>query len=232
MEAWYYDESRQVGVDFSSEEEVREYDSKYKALRNFDQEADFIAQSIKLNPGSSIIEFGTGTGEHAVRLSRRCSEVTVCDVSKLMIEYARDKAARLGIKNITFINAGFLNRSLPAEKYDAVISQLALHHLPEFWKSAAVDNIRRILKPGGTFYLLDSILSFEISGYRESITSVIDLAKEKMGEKIAGEIVINIRDEYPAYDWSIENLLNKCGFRIEKKIKYTNIMSLYISVKE
>ena len=71
MEAWYYDESRQVGVDFSSEEEVREYDSKYKTLRNFDQEADFIAQSIKLNPGSSIIEFGTGTGEHAVRLPSR-----------------------------------------------------------------------------------------------------------------------------------------------------------------
>ena len=232
MEAWYYDESRQVGVDFSSGEEVREYDSKYKALRNFDEEAAFIAESIKLNPGSSIIEFGTGTGEHAVRLARRCSEVTACDVSKPMIEYAQDKAARLGIKNICFLNAGFLNRSLPSEKYDAVVSQLALHHLPEFWKSVAIDNISRILKPGGIFYLLDSILSFDVAAYSKSLTGIIDFARNKMGDKIADEIIINIRDEYPAYDWSIENLLAKCGFRIDKKIRYTDIMSLYISVKQ
>jgi putative AdoMet-dependent methyltransferase len=232
MEPWYYDESRQVGVDFSSESEVREYDTKYRALRNFDQEAEFIAESVKLNPASVIIEFGTGTGEHAVRLARRCSEITACDVSRAMLEYSKKKARRLGIKNISFINAGFLNRELPSEKYDAVISQLALHHLPEFWKSVAVDNIRRILKPGGTFYLLDSILSFDIPAYSNKLTGVLDFARTRMGDKIAYEIIVNIRDEYPAYDWSIENLLTRCGFRIEKKIKYTDIMSLYISIKE
>jgi putative AdoMet-dependent methyltransferase len=232
MEPWYYDEFRQVGLDFSSEEEVREYDKKYKSLRNIDEEADFIATSIKLNTQSTILEFGTGTGEHAIRLARRCERVTACDVSKTMLGYARNKVERLGLHNIEFINAGFLNRELPAESYDAVISQLALHHLPEFWKSVAINNIHRVLKRKGIFYLLDSILSFDIPAYHKAITNIIDFARERMGEKIADEIIINIRDEYPAFDWSIENLLTRNGFRIGNRIKYTDVMSLFISVKE
>lgn len=232
MEPWYYDESRQVGVDFTSEEEVLEYDKKYKSLRNIEAEVEFIIKSVNLNTDSVILEFGTGTGEHVVRLARRCRQVTTCDVSRTMLEYARKKAERLGIKNIEFINAGFLNTDLTPVSYDAVISQLALHHLPEFWKSVAINNIHRVLKPGGIFYLLDSILSFDIPCYNKAITGIIEFARNRMGDKIADEIIINIRDEFPAYDWAIENLLTKNGFRIENRIKYTDVMSLYVSVKE
>jgi ubiquinone/menaquinone biosynthesis C-methylase UbiE len=231
MEPWYYNEYRQVGLDFTSEEEVRAYDEKYKSLRNFDEEADFIAGSIRLKPESEIIEFGTGTGEHSIRLARKCRKVTACDVSITMLEYARKKSGKAGLTNIEFINGGFLNRGLPADSYDAVISQLALHHLPEFWKSVAIDNICRVLKAKGVFYLLDSILSFDISSHSEAITKIINFARTKMGDRIAEEVIINIRDEYPAYDWTIENLLIKSGFTIVNKIKYTDVMSLFVSVK-
>jgi putative AdoMet-dependent methyltransferase len=149
-----------------------------------------------------------------------------------MLEYARKKADNTGLKNIEFVNAGFLNRELPSDSYDAVISQLALHHLPEFWKSVAIYNIHRILKTGGRFYLLDSILSFDIPSHSKAVTNIIEFARSRMGNKIADEIVINIRDEYPAYDWAIENLLLKSSFRIENRIKYTDVISLFVSVKE
>ena len=232
MESWYYDESRQVGLDFNSEEEVQTYDQKYKSLRNFDDEANFIAKSIRLKSESVILEIGTGTGEHSTRLARKCKKVVACDVSKAMLSYAHKKADSLGIINIEFINSGFLNQQLPAQSFDAVVSQLALHHLPEFWKSVAIHNVSRVLKQNGVFYLLDSILSFDIPSYNKSITNIIEFAQKKMGSKIAKEIAINIRDEYPTYDWVIENLLLKNGFRIETKIKYTDVMSLFISVKE
>jgi putative AdoMet-dependent methyltransferase len=232
MESWYYDESRQIGLDFNSEEEAQAYNEKYKSLRNFDDEANFIAQSIKLNPESLILEIGTGTGEHSIRLARKCKKIVACDVSNAMLNYARKKADKLGITNIEFINGGFLNHQLPAESFDAVLSQLALHHLPEFWKSVAINNVSRVLKPNRIFYLLDSILSFDIPSYQKSITNILAFAQKKMGSRIADEVAINIRDEYPAYDWVIENLLLKNGFRIENKIKYTDVMSLFIAVKE
>ena len=149
-----------------------------------------------------------------------------------MLNYARKKADKLGITNIEFFNSGFLNQQLPAESFDAVVSQLALHHLPEFWKSVAINNVSRVLKPNRIFYLLDSILSFDIPSYQKSITNILAFAQKKMGSRIADEVAINIRDEYPAYDWVIENLLIKNGFRIENKIKYTDVMSLFIAVKE
>jgi putative AdoMet-dependent methyltransferase len=232
MESWYYDESRQVGLDFNSEDEVKAYDEKYKSLRNFDDEANFIAKSIRLKPEYVILEIGTGTGEHSTRLARKCKKVVACDVSNAMLNYARKKADKLGIKNIEFVNGGFLNRQLPAESFDAVVSQLAMHHLPEFWKSVAINNIARVLKPDGVFYLLDSILSFDIPSYDKSITNIIEFAQKKMSSRIADEIAINIRNEYPAYDWVIENLLLKNGFGIENKIKYTDVMSLFVAVKE
>jgi putative AdoMet-dependent methyltransferase len=232
MESWHYDESRQVGLDFTSGEEVQAYDEKYKSLRNFDDEANFIAQSIRLTPESLILEIGIGTGEHAIRLARKCKKVIACDVSNAMLNYARKKADNLGIKNIEFVNGGFLNQQLPAESFDAVVSQLALHHLPEFWKSVAINNIARVLKPDGIFYLLDSILSFDIPFYNKTITNILEFAQKKMSSRIADEIAINIRDEYPAYDWVIENLLLKNGLRIENKIKYTDVMSLFIALKE
>lgn len=231
MKEWYYDEFRQVGVDFTNENEVSAYDEKYKSVRKLDDEAEFIAKSVKLNPESVILELGTGTGELAIRLAQKCRKVVASDVSQPMLKFAQKKASDLNISNIEFLNAGFLNNSFPSETFDVVISQLALHHLPDFWKSVAIFNISKCLKKNGIFFLLDSILSFNTDSYEKSISGIIEMARNRMGNKIAEEIIINIRDEYPTYDWIIENHLMNNGFRIIDKIKYTDVMSLFISVK-
>lgn len=232
MKSWIYNEFKQTGINFENNNEVREYDDKYKSLRNYDQEVKFIFQSVKLHPESVILEIGTGTGEHAIRLARQCRKVVACDVSIPMLKYAEEKSKQAGINNIEFINSGFLNARFPGETFDAVISQLALHHLPDFWKSVAINNIARVLKPNGVFYLLDSILSFEIQSHDKVISGIIESVQNNLGERIADEIIVNIRDEYPTYDWIIENLLIKGGFMIEKKFKYTEIMSLFVCKKK
>lgn len=231
MEKWFYNELKQVGINFGSDKEVEQYDLKYKSIRNIDGEAEFIARQINLNPDSRILEIGTGTGEHAIRLAGKCEEITACDVSETMLHYAQNKVNNLGITNIKFVNAGFLTSSFPDCSFDAVISQLALHHLPDFWKSVAINNVVRMLKREGIFYLLDSILSFEIQSYSKTITDIIEFARERMGEQIAEEMVVNIRDEYPTYDWIIENLMVKNGFTIKTKMKYTDVMSLFVCSK-
>lgn len=232
MEKWFYDELKQVGINFGSEKEVEQYDLKYKSIRNLDREAEFIARQINLKPDSRILEIGTGTGEHAVRLAGKCLEITACDVSETMLNYAKNKADNLGITNIKFVKAGFLTSSFPDCSFDAVISQLVLHHLPDFWKSVAINNVARMLKREGIFYLLDSILTFEIQSYGKTIKDVIEFARKNIGEQIAEEIIVNIRDEYPTYDWIIENLMVKNGFTIKTKMKYTDVISLFVCSKQ
>lgn len=232
MKAWYYNEFNQAGVNFDNEDEVKQYDEKYKKIRNLDLEAESISKAIGLKPESVILEIGTGTGEIAIRLSKQCKKVYACDVSKTMLEYASNKANNNGLGNIEFIHSGFLNYELKSESCDAVITQLALHHLPDFWKSVALNRINSSLKKGGRLYILDCILSFEISKYKESIINVIDLAKNTVGERMASELITNIRDEFPTYDWIIEGLIEKNGMKIISKTKYTDVMTALICTKE
>jgi putative AdoMet-dependent methyltransferase len=232
MKDWFYNEFKQIGLDFENEQEVQQYDEKYKSTRHLDLEANSMSKAIELKPESVIHEIGTGTGELAIRLAKQCKKVIASDISKKMLSYAIKKAENQKVKNIEFNYSGFLNNKFEPNTFDAVISQLSLHHLTDFWKSIAINEISKSLKIGGKFFLLDSIFSFNIEQYENSISNSIQIAREKYSEKIAQEIIINVRDEYPTYDWIIEGLLQKNGFKIENKITYTDIMSVYVSTKE
>jgi ubiquinone/menaquinone biosynthesis C-methylase UbiE len=78
-----------------------------------------------------------------------------------MLEYARQKAEQQGVTNIQFHHAGFLTYEHQGKPLDAVVSQLALHHLPDFWKMIALQRIFEMLESGGKFYLMDTLYSFE-----------------------------------------------------------------------
>jgi putative AdoMet-dependent methyltransferase len=53
------------------------------------------------------------------------------------------------VANIEFVHAGFLTYAHRDEAADAVVSRMALHHLPDFWKVVALDRVRALLKKGG-----------------------------------------------------------------------------------
>lgn len=232
MKEWYYNEFKQVGINFNNEEEAAVYDEKYKASRDFDKEVSYITSSIGLKPEHTVFEIGTGTGEIAVRLAKLCDKVIAADVSETMIYYARKKAEAQAVKNIEFKHSGFLNIDLQPESVDAVVSQIALHHLTDFWKSVAICNVSKVLKKGGKFFLTDAVFAFNISEYDEAITKQLQQFKNFVGDKIVNEFVINIRDEYPTYDWVIENMLIKTGFSIDRIDRHNILMSTLICTKK
>ncbi|OFX84031.1 MAG: hypothetical protein A2W99_03410 [Bacteroidetes bacterium GWF2_33_16] len=231
MDDWYYNEFRQSGIDFENESEVAEYDEKYRNNRNLDNEAKYIIELLELNNNSIVFEIGTGTGELAIRLSKLCKHINACDISKTMVNHAFKKAINEKIINITFSHSGFLNFEIIPNYFDAIITQLALHHLPDFWKSVAINRMVKTLKPGGKLFLLDSLFSFECASYEEVINRNIEQAKNKMGLRIANEIAVNIKDEYPTYNWIIEGLFIKNGLKIIRKTRHTELMSSYLCIK-
>jgi ubiquinone/menaquinone biosynthesis C-methylase UbiE len=76
------------------------------------------------------------------------------DASEEMIDVARKNAKQTGI-DARFDVA--LIEKLPFEDstFDVVISRLVMHHLPDDLKQRALDEIFRVLKPGGTIFLAD-----------------------------------------------------------------------------
>jgi len=216
---WLYNETVQVGTDYQDISNVQDYDMKMAKFRDVTKEATDIIEAISLGKKHSLLEIGTGTGNFAIEAARNCNNVYAIDVSSTMIDYAKQKAQTMGISNISFFQAGFLSYEHDGYPLDVIVSNVALHHLPDFWKMIALKRIYKLLKNDGTFYLGDVVFSFPIEEYGNKIDNWIDTMKEKVGINFAEEAQMHIKEEYSTFDWIIEEMLHKSGFKFDIRHK-------------
>ncbi len=208
---WQYDEFTCTGTDYGDPEEVSQYEARMSELRDFDVEAGEIMTAIGLAPGHTLLEMGMGTGWFALRAAAHCRFVYACDVSRAMIEHARRRADREGIQNIALHHAGFLTYEHEGGPVDAVVSQLALHHIPDFWKAIALQRIAAALKPGGMFWFKDVVFGFDPGDY----TRAFDEALASFPAAFHDPWVGHVNREFSTQSWIMEGLLERAGFRIE-----------------
>lgn len=211
---WQYDELQQIGVDYENSGEVAKYDARMQRLRDIKREIDSLTKATSPAPDSVILEFGAGTGEFAAALAALSQKVCAVDVSPMMLAYAKKKAQDRGITNIEFHHAGFLTFKESPEHFDIIFTQLALHHLPDFWKSIALKNIYHLLKTGGRFFLKDVVYPGDREDYDSFFSAIINGIEQSAGAEFTKEIIGHIRKEYSTLDWIMEDLLQRAGFSI------------------
>ena len=231
---WQYNEMKQVGTDYNDPAQVEVYDSQMGMLRDIKKENEDIIKTLELTNNQTLIEFGTGTGNFAIDAARHCKNVFAIDVSPHMLEFAQKKAESKGIVNIEFHNAGFLTYEHSEAPVDAVVSQLALHHLPDFWKLIALKRVFGLLKNGGKFFLKDTVYSFDenIQDHEAFFNNLINIIRKAGGTQIADDLEIGIRDEYSTFGWIMEALLLRAGFTIDKKQYSEGFIAVYLCTKE
>jgi putative AdoMet-dependent methyltransferase len=228
---WRYDEARHSGVDFSAPREVAAYDAYMQKIRDIPGEVAKTREKIALRPGDILLDIGCGTGETALGLAPACACVHAVDVSREMIRHAAAKAEDRGIANVAFRQGGFLTCDYPAASFDVVISQFALHHLPDFWKHLAVRRVHRLLRPGGRFLLQDTVLPAAIDDYDRHLAAIVAGLAASGGEKVAADAVTSIRDEHLTLDWIMEGLLARAGFRLAAAEYAPPFLAAYLCVK-
>jgi ubiquinone/menaquinone biosynthesis C-methylase UbiE len=107
-------------------------------------------------PGAAALDLGCGTGAVTARLASRGFRVTAVDHSPAMIDVAREKLAAAGLESaVDFRVAEITTLPFADGSFDVVTCQRVLHHVPG--ADRAVAEVRRVLKPDGTFYLSDSV---------------------------------------------------------------------------
>lgn len=106
-----------------------------------------------LLPPLDVADFGCGTGVLSVALARWASRVWAIDQSEAALTQARERAAREGRSNITFLREDLHRLSLPTGERDLVVISQSLHHVES--PPAVLAEAARILKPGGKLVLLE-----------------------------------------------------------------------------
>lgn len=212
---WWYDDRRQIGTDFANAKQVADYDRRQG---NRDRQNDELLQRLGVEKGQIAVDIGTGTGSLARAAARRSARVHAIDVSDAMLAFARTRAKAEGLDDrISFHRAGFLtyrHSDLPA---DWVFTQMALHHLSDFWKQEALLRIHALLRPNGCLFLRDVVFSFEPSQMAAGIEDWIRrVAREDGTGWTRADFSTHVREEHSTYSWILEGMLIRAGFAIEQ----------------
>jgi ubiquinone/menaquinone biosynthesis C-methylase UbiE len=118
---------------------------------------DEMLRPARLQPGESVLDVGCGTGSLAIAAKRKVGPsgaVYGVDASPEMIERATKKARRAGTE-VSFKNASAQSLPFQGATFDVVLSTVMLHHLPRPARKELAIEVRRVLRPGGRFVVID-----------------------------------------------------------------------------
>ncbi|MBQ9455061.1 MAG: class I SAM-dependent methyltransferase [Thermoguttaceae bacterium] len=231
---WQYDELKINSIiDYTTASEAAHYEERHSTVRNIKAENQNLLDRLEvLIPDglakAKILEIGTGTGAFARTVAPKCAWVTALDASEAMLAVAKEKAAPLGLTNMEWFHAGFLTFDFPENEYDAVVSSLALHHLPDVWKGEALANIRRTLKPGGVLILVDVTFPWDCGEMAKCETVFLDkISSEEMKEPFIG----HLSKEYSTFSWIMAALIEHAGLKLLERSKFSAVAEIFVARK-
>ena len=158
-----------------------------------------LIEQANVQPDHHLLDIGCGTGTLAVQLKRQypAARVFGLDPDPKALRRAKAKAERGG-GSVNF-EEGFADE-LPYDgaSFDRVFSSFMFHHLEGQGRERTLREVLRVLKPGGSFHLVDFIVS-DGDGFLHRFMHSHAEMKDNSNERIL-------------------QLMNRVGFTNEEKV--------------
>ena len=113
-------------------------------------------QKMKIRPGDRVLEVGVGTGINASLYPRDCSVVGI-DLSSSMLEKARERVWRKGLRNVRLQEMDAAHMKFADDTFDIVYAPYLISVVPD--PVAVAREMRRVCKPGGRIIFLNHFRS-------------------------------------------------------------------------
>src|SRR5262249_49926978 len=133
----------------------------------------------------TVLDVGCGAGNYTLKLLEHAPDldVTLIDLSRPMLDRARERVSRATTGRITTLQADIREVGLPEGEFDVVLAAAVLHHLreDEEWRQVFAA-FHRALRSGGSVWVFDLVES--------SIPAVGHLMR-----RCYGEYLTRLKDE-------------------------------------
>jgi cyclopropane fatty-acyl-phospholipid synthase-like methyltransferase len=171
---------------------------------------NYIGELLNLNNKKKlkILDAGCGIGGTSIYLAKRYPNVKFTGITitpgqqKLAKKYAKEK----NLKNVNFYVKSYLDTGYLNNYFDGIFGLESINYASD--KKKLVDEVYRILKPGGRFVTVDAF--FTKSANNPIMKKIHDFACIGRGMALENDLIIN---EY-------KSIIEKKGFR---DIQFSNI---------
>ena len=150
-----------------------------------------------------ILDLGCSIGQLPCELKRRFpnAEVWGIDVGAPMLRYAHLRAIEQGL-DVNFVQMLCEDLDFPDDHFDLVTAHLLFHELPIPVIKKTIDEVRRVLRPGGTFVIWDFPTNSPAEQRFASFSLMFDSADN--GEPYSTDFVYS----------HVEDMLKTAGFSL------------------
>ncbi len=195
---------------------------------------DFYRTAIELLPFAAdqrfeLLDLGAGTGILSAMIAEAFpkAQLTLFDLTPEMLLGARQRLKPLG-KRVKFVSADFA-AAAPAKSYDAVVSSLAIYHLPDSGKRHLFGDIFKFLTPGGVFINADEVAGEGAAIDERARQRWIERARElKASDRELDATLERMKRDMPATVGQQLAWLRESGF-VEVSCSYRNLIFAVLS---
>jgi ubiquinone/menaquinone biosynthesis C-methylase UbiE len=124
---------------------------QFRALRRM-----FVTELKRHSPEGVLVDVGCGPGQLIAGIARSLPHLSIIgvDIAEEMLQKAGNNLASMGLaEKVSFRRGDMQGLPLESDSIDFVVSTLSLHHWSQ--PKQAIEEIHRVLKPGGQFLIFD-----------------------------------------------------------------------------
>jgi len=105
----------------------------------------------------NLLDVACGPGVVTAALAPRAKSVVAFDATEEMLEKAKARCAKAGLRNVTFQQGNAEALPFGDARFDGVVTRLAVHHFAD--PQRALGEMLRVLRPGGMAVIVDVVSS-------------------------------------------------------------------------
>lgn len=180
-----------------------------------DEYLDELYKILNPQPDENILDIGCGYGFVTKQIINRTPSknliLSLADSNTTQLQRAKDEISTISNTHkskIIFYHDNILSTKLPVNTFDKIVAKMIIHEIPLKYQQKAIDNLFKLLKPGGKLIIWDMTLNQDT---QKLIQDII-----RMKDKLAGFRSLEKNRYFLRLD-EICSLLSYSGFSFIKK---------------